>query len=49
MFRASAYAGRGERTERNESDAIIEQALVMTASREAGGYVAAMSVDVQRA
>lgn len=49
VLRASAYAGHGERTERNASDGISAGSLVMTAGPEKGGYVAGMNVDVQPA
>ena len=49
VFAADPYAGRGAREQRNDSDGIFDEALVMTTSKERGGYLGVMGFDVQRA
>jgi protocatechuate 3,4-dioxygenase beta subunit len=49
VLRGEAYAGQGEREQRNEDDGIFDPSLVMTLERSGDGYLVLMSFDVSRA
>ena len=49
VYAAQPYAARGRREQPNESDAIFDPALVMTAKREGDGVRGVMTFDVRKA
>ena len=49
VFAKRPYADRGARDQRNASDGIFDEALVLTLAQERGGYRGTMSFDVRRA
>jgi len=48
VFAAAPYADRGEREQRNDSDGIFDDSLVLDLSEDGDGYVGAISFDVAR-
>jgi protocatechuate 3,4-dioxygenase beta subunit len=50
VFAAAPYADHGERDQRNDSDGIFDERLLLpTLERDGDGYVGAISFDVERA
>ncbi len=49
VFARAPYDDRGERDQRNDSDGIFDDALVLTLAKEDGGYRGVMSFDVRQA
>jgi protocatechuate 3,4-dioxygenase beta subunit len=49
VFADEPYASRGERDQRNDTDGIFDDALLLDLSREGDGYVGAISFDVAAA
>ena len=48
VMATSAYAGHGERDQRNDSDGIFDERLLLKLGRDGEGYVGAISLDVER-
>jgi len=49
VHRGDAYAGQGEREQRNDADGIFDDSLLLTLERSGDGYLGLMSFDVSRA
>ena len=49
VFAAEPYASQGERDQRNDSDGIFDDSLVLTLERSGKGYLGLMNFDVSRA
>jgi len=49
VLAGDAYAARGERAQRNDSDGIFDDSLVVTLERRGAGYLGLMNVDVRQA
>jgi protocatechuate 3,4-dioxygenase beta subunit len=49
VFRDRRYAGRGERDQRNSTDTIFDDALLLTLAKERGGHRGVMTFDVRSA
>ena len=49
VFASAPYSGRGERDQRNDSDGIVDDSLLLTRERSGEGYLGLMNFDVARA
>ena len=49
VYNAAAYAGRGQRDQFNDSDAIFDASLVVAAKSDGNGYLGAMTFNVRSA
>jgi protocatechuate 3,4-dioxygenase beta subunit len=49
VFAGAPYSGRGERDQRNDSDSLFDEALVLDLSQDGDGYLGAISFDVAAA
>jgi protocatechuate 3,4-dioxygenase beta subunit len=49
VYEGEAYATRGDRGQRNDSDGIFDDSLVLALERSGDGYLGLMNVDVSRA
>ena len=49
VYEADPYASQGDRSQRNDSDGIFDDSLLLTLERSGKGYLALMNFDVSRA
>ena len=49
VYEADPYASQGDRSQRNDSDGIFDDSLLLTLERSGKGYLGLMNFDVSRA